>query len=139
MARTVSKAAATAAAAIGSVRQIPSVVKPPLATVRTMTLGGYRVVSTAGGVPKWFILAGAALVVLGVAFAIQSVDTVGITGLAMAGVGAYLIVLGTWQRSSRLLFALLSVTAVGFVLSMGTPVVSRCLFGAEGRPGPGGQ
>jgi patatin-related protein len=135
MAVTVTKAAATATAAIGSIRQIPNVVKPPLSAVRTMALGGYRVVSTTSGVPKRFILGGAALLVLGFALAIQSVTVVGITGLVMVGVGAYLAVLGTWQLSSRLLFALLSVTAVGSVLAMGTPVISRWLFGSEQRPG----
>jgi patatin-related protein len=135
MARTITKAAATASAAVGSVRQVPSVLKPPLATVRTLTLGGYRVVSTTKGVPKWSILIGAAILVLGVVLAIQSTTVVGITGLAVAGIGAYLVVLGAWQRSSRLLFALLSITVVGAVLSLGTPVVSKWLFGEKDQEG----
>ncbi len=135
MARTITKAAATASAAIGSIRGIPSVAKPPLATLRTLTLSGYRVTSTTKGVARRSIIFGAALLILGVALAIQAATVFGVTGLAAAGVGAYLVVLGTWQRSSRLLFALLSVTVVGAVLSLATPLVSRWLFGDEGRPG----
>ncbi|MCV7146080.1 patatin-like protein [Mycobacterium riyadhense] len=135
MAHTVAKAAATASGAAGSVRQLPSVIKPPVVTLRTLTLGGYRVVSLTKGVARSTIMAGAALLVLGVAAAIQSVTVLGVTGLIMAGTGSYLIVLGTWQLSSRLLFALLSVTLVGAVLSLATPAVRDWLFGDEKHPG----
>jgi hypothetical protein len=53
----------------------------------------------------------------------------------MAGTGGYLIAVGAWQRSSRLLFALLSVTLVVAVLSLATPVVREWLFGTEKDPG----
>lgn len=135
MAHTIAKAAATASGAAGSVRQLPSVVKPPIATLRTLTLGGYRVVSLTKGVARSIVLAGAVLLVLGVAAAIQSATLVGVTGLTMAGIGAYLVVLGTWQFSSRLLFALLSTTLVGAVFSIATPVVRAFLFGSAEHPG----
>jgi hypothetical protein len=135
MARTITKAAATVSAAIGSINGIPSVVKPPLATLRTLTLSGYRVTSTTKGVARRTIIAGAALLILGVALAMQSVTVFGYTGLATAGIGAYLVVLSTWQWSSRLLFALLSITIVGAVLSLATPLVSKWLFGAEDQAG----
>ncbi|SON60571.1 putative membrane protein [Mycobacterium simulans] len=135
MAHTVAKAAATASGAAGSVRQLPSVIKPPVVTLRTLTLGGYRVVSLTKGIARSTIVAGAVLLVLGVAAAIQSVTVLGVTGLIMAGTGSYLIVLGTWQLSSRLLFALVSVTLVGAVLSLATPVVRDWLFGDEKHPG----
>lgn len=135
MAHTVAKAAATASGAAGSVRQMPSVVKPPIATLRTLTLGGYRVVSLTKGVARSIVLAGAVLLVLGLAAAIQSATLVGVTGLTMAGIGAYLVVLGTWQFSSRLLFALLSTTLVGAVFSLATPVVREFLFGDDKHPG----
>lgn len=135
MAHTVAKAAATASGAAGSVRQLPSVVKPPVATLRTLTLGGYRVVSLTKGVARSIIIAGAALLVLGTAAAIQSVTVLGVTGLIMAATGSYLVVLGTWQFSSRLLFALLSTTLVAAVLSLATPVVRHWLFGDQKHPG----
>lgn len=135
MAHTVSKAAATASGAAGSIRQLPGVLKPPFATLRTLTLGGYRAVSLTRGVAKWTLLTGAALLVLGTAAAIASANTVGAVGLAAAGVGGYLVVLGTWQFSGRLLFALLSITLVGAILSLATPVVRGWLFGDAAHPG----
>jgi hypothetical protein len=104
-------------------------------TLRTLALGGYRVVSLTKGIAWSAIIAGLALLVLGVAAAIQSTTWLGVSGLILAGTGGYLVVLGTWQVSSRLLFALLSVTLVGAVLSLATPVVRRSLFGTEKDPG----
>ncbi|MDT5221502.1 MAG: hypothetical protein QOF15_3607, partial [Mycobacterium sp.] len=135
MAQTITKAAATASGAAGSIRQLPSVVKPAVATLRTLTLGAYRVVSLTKGVPRSIIMAGAAMLVLGVAAAIQSATELGAAGLIMAGIGSYLVVLGTWQISSRLLFALLSTTLVGAILSLATPVVRTWLFGDQKHPG----
>ncbi|MGA7051532.1 MAG: patatin-like protein [Mycobacterium sp.] len=131
MARTVAKAAATASGAAGSVRQLPGVLKPPLTTLRTLTLSGYHVVTLTKGIAKWVIIAGAVLLVLGAAAAIQSETLFGVTGLIMAGTGGYLIALGTWQLSCRLLSALLSLTFVGAVLALATPVARKWLFGTE--------
>jgi patatin-related protein len=135
MARTIAKAAATASGAAGSMRQLPDALKPALTTLRTVTLGGYHVVSLTKGVARSIIIAGAVLLVLGAAAAIQSATLSGVTGLIMAGTGGYLIALGTWQYSSRLLFALLSLTLVGAVLSLATPVVREWLFGNKDCPG----
>jgi hypothetical protein len=93
------------------------------------------VVSLTKGIARSTIIVGAVLLVLGVAAAIQSATLLGVTGLIMAGTGSYLIVLGTWQFSSRLLFALLSATLVGAVLSLATPVAREWLFGNEKHPG----
>jgi patatin-related protein len=135
MAHTVAKAAATASGAAGSVRQLPGVLKPPLITLRTLTLGGYRVVSLTRGIARSIIITGALLLVLGAAAAIQSATLLGVTGLTAAGIGGYLIVLGTWQFSGRLLSALLSLTLVGAVLSLATPVIRNWLFGTNPHPG----
>ena len=135
MAHTIAKAAATASGAAGSIRQLPGVIKPPLTTLRTLTLGGYKVVSLTKGLARSIIIAGAVLLVLGIAAAIQSETLFGVTGLIMAGVGGYLIVLGTWQLSSRALFALLSATLVGAVFALATPVVREWLFGTQSDPG----
>jgi uncharacterized membrane protein len=87
------------------------------------------------GLRRSSIIFGAFLLVLGIAFAIQSVAVLGVTGLAVAGIGAYLVVLGTWQVSTRLLFALLSTTLVGAVLALTVHVVRDWLFGSEKDPG----
>ncbi|OBA84598.1 hypothetical protein A9W99_00510 [Mycobacterium sp. 1164966.3] len=131
MAQTLTKAAATASAAAGSIRRLPGVLKPALITLRTLTLAGYRVVSWTKGVARSTIIAGAVLLVLGAAAAIQSAGQVGAVGTIVAGVGGYLIVLGTWQRSSRTLFALLCFTLVGAVLALTTYWVRSWLFGTD--------
>jgi patatin-related protein len=135
MAHTITKAAATASAAASSVRQLPGVLKPPVITLRTIALSGYRVVSSTKGIAKRSIIGGAMLLFLGVAFAMGNSTLFGAAGLAAAWTGAYLVVLGTWQCSSRLLFILPSVTLVGAVLSLACPVVRRCLFGTENKSG----
>ncbi|ORW03024.1 hypothetical protein AWC15_06020 [Mycobacterium lacus] len=135
MAHTITKAAATASGAAGSVRELPGVIKPPLMTLRTLALGGYRVVSLTKGIARFTIIAGAVLLVLGAAAAMGSATSFGAGGLIVAAVGGYLIVLGTWQLSSRLLFALLSTTLVAAALSLAAPVVRASLFGTEKDPG----
>lgn len=194
MAHTITKLAATASSAARSVRQLPGALKAPLVTVQTLALGGYRVVSLTNGVARSSIKIGAALLILGIAGATQNATLFGVGGLILAGVGGYLIVLGTWQSSSkpgtlqssseargpsrirrwlskaktcwhtsrirrccsrarswwrtskirrrlsnskvwrwlsRPLVPLLSVTLVGAVLSLATPVVRRWLFGTD--------
>jgi predicted acylesterase/phospholipase RssA len=131
MARTLTKAAATASAAIGSVQQLPSVVKPPLITLQTLTLGGYRVVSVTKGYAKWSIFIGVALLVLGIAFAIQSAGWAGLSGLTMIAVGGYLVVLATWQLSSRVIFAALSLAIVLLAIAPSIKCVATWLFGEK--------
>jgi patatin-related protein len=134
MARTLSKAAATASAAIGSISQAPTVVKPALATLRTITLAAYRVISVTKGTAKRSIQIGAALLVLGVALAIQSASWAGLSGLTMIAIGSYLVVLATWQLSSRTVFALLSATVVLLAIAPSIHCVATWLFGEKGSP-----
>jgi patatin-related protein len=135
MAHTIAKAVATASAAAGSVPQLPRVLKPPVMTLRTLTLGGYHVVSLTRGIARSIIIAGVVALVLGGAAAVQSATLFGVPGLIAAGIGGYLVVLGTWQFSSRLLSALLSFTLVGAVLALTLPWVRGRLFGTETHPG----
>lgn len=135
MSRTITKTVATATAAVGCVQQLPSVLKPPLNTARTMALGAYRVVWSANGLARRTIIAGTAFLIVGVAAAIQSSTGLGLLGLAFGGIGAYLIALGTWQRSSKLLLALASITLVGMIAALTTPAVRKGLFGTREHDG----
>jgi patatin-related protein len=137
MARTITKAAATASAAIGSAQQVPTVVKPPLTTLRSLTLGAYRVVSVTKGCARRSILIGAAFLVLGIAFAIQSTSWAGVPGLTMIAIGSYLVVLAAWQLSSRVIFAVLSVTILLVAIAPSVKPVATWLFGEKGSPGSG--
>ncbi len=167
MAHTVTKATATTLSAARSIRQLPAALRPPLITLQTLALGGYRMVSLTNGVAKWSIRVGAALLLLGIVGAMQNATWFGLGGLTAAGIGSYLLVLGVWQSSSkpgtlgtkkssrlrgwlrtlkvlwrrwwfarklqkwRPLVPLLSVTFVGAVLALATPVVRRWLFGTD--------
>ena len=131
MAQTITKAAATGSAAVGSVQQMPGVLKPALITLRTLALGGYRVVSRTKGVARKTIIAGAVLLVLGLGVAMLPIPQVGPWGLLVAGVGGYAIVLGTWQVSRKALVAALSFTFVLAVFALTTSCVRTWLFGTD--------
>lgn len=135
MSRTITKTVATATAAVGCVQQLPGVLKPPLNTARTMALGAYRVVWSTKGNAGPVIMAGAVLLVLGVAAAMQSSTGLGLFGLGASGTGAYLITLGTWQRSSKLPLALLSTTLVILIAALTVPTVRSALFGTREHSG----
>lgn len=131
MVRTLAKAAATATGAVGSVQQLPAVVRPAVTVMRTVTIGGYRVANGVKGVPARLILVGLGALILGVALAIQQSTVFGVTGLVLAGGGAYLIAFGAWQASSRLLAALLAITLLGAAFSLAIPAERRGLFGTS--------
>jgi patatin-related protein len=135
MALTITKAAATASATVGSVRQLPGALKPPLTTVRTLALGGYRVVSSTKGGAKTTITIGAILLVLGAAFAFLSPTMAGAWGLLFTGIGGYAVVLATWQLSRRGLFAALSFTVVLATFALTTECVRKYLFGNKDQNG----
>jgi patatin-related protein len=131
MVKTLAKAAATTTGAVSSVKQVPGPVRPAITAAQTLALGGYRVTKAVGGVPRYLILVGLGFLVLGVAFATQSSDFFGITGLSAAALGAYLVTFGSWQVSSRLVYALTAVTVVVAVGSLAIQSVRRWLFGTE--------
>jgi patatin-related protein len=131
MVRTMAKAAATAAGAVRSVRQIPGPIVPAISTVRTIALGGYRVTSAVKGWPVRIIVAGLALLVLGSAVAIGTNGASVPVGVATAAVGGYLIAFGTWQKAGwkALLGSLGSITLVAVIVLVLTTAGRRWLFG----------
>jgi patatin-related protein len=139
MAKTITKAAATAAAAVGSVRQLPSALKAPMMTVRTLALGGYRVVSSTKGGAKSTIKVGAIVLAFGALLAFVAPNIIGALSLLLAGVGGYAVVLGVWQLSRRGVFAALSFTVVLAMYALTTECVRTYLFGKEKQNGWIGQ
>ena len=131
MVRTVSKAAATTAAALNSVKQIPATVRPVIRSVRTVSLTGYRVTNVVKPIPRILILVGLAGLIIGVAAAIQQATILGVTGMIIAATGAYLIVFGAWQTNKYVLSAVVSVTVLGATASLALPAVRRGLFGTS--------
>ncbi len=135
MVRTVAKAAATGAAAVSSVSQVPGPVRPAVTTAHTIALGGYRVANIAKAVPRNLIIVGLVLLALGIAAASQSADLFGVAGLVVAAVGGYLVTFGTWQLNRGLFTALVASTVTFAVVSLAFPPVRSFLFGTPADPG----
>lgn len=131
MIRTLAKAAATTAGALASVKQLPAAGKPILSTLRTVTLGGYRAVTAAGARPQRMIGIGALLLVVGTVAAVVQSSLLGLTGVAVAAIGTYLIAFGAWQKGGRLLAAITGVTITAALAALATTWVRQHLFGTS--------
>ena len=131
MARTLTKALATGTAAVAAVGQPPLMLRSVISTARTITLGSYRVVSGLRGHARLVILVGLILLALGVAAAAQSTAVLGIGGLILAVLGGYLVVIATWQVSSRLLGALIGFTVTAAIGSLAVTPVRHGIFGTS--------
>ena len=127
--RTVSHTAATTMAAVNSVQQLPSGVRPVLASLRTVSLTGYRATTLVDPRPRLLATLGLGALVLGVAAAIQQTAWLGISGTLLALVGAYLLALAAWGASRMLVGALLSILLVAGIASLALPWVRSWLFG----------
>jgi hypothetical protein len=125
--RTITKAAAVATAT--GVKEPPAALRPVFATSRSVTLTGYRASVVTGGRARGLIIGGAVGLGIGILLATQRATLVGLSGVVLALVGAYLLALGAWSLSLRLLSALAAFTAVGLLLLPATPVARRWLFG----------
>jgi hypothetical protein len=91
--RTVTKATAVAAAVTSSAKELPVVVRPAFASVRSATLIAYRLAVVTRGWPRRVFLAGAAATALGILVAVVFGSVVGIAGGALAAAGIYLMLL----------------------------------------------
>ena len=132
MVRTAAKAAAVTAAAVHAMPQIPPPMRPLTSTLRTITLGGYRVTNLVKALPRRMILAGLVLLLVGGLFATAQSTVFGLTGVLIAAIGGYLVVFGAWQLSRGVLAAVISTTLVGAAASLTIPSVRHGLFGQRG-------
>ncbi|SDJ10649.1 patatin-related protein [Frankineae bacterium MT45] len=129
--RTTTHAAATVTAAVSSVQQIPSVVRPVLTSMRTVTLTGYRASTLVDPAPKRLAMIGAGALVLGVAAAIQQSAVFGLPGLLLAITGTYCLAIAAWGASKMLLISFLSLLLLAGIGSLAIPTVRRYLFGTS--------
>ena len=127
--RTVTHAAATTIAAVNSVQQLPSGLRPVLASMRTVSLTGYRATTLVDPRPRLLAALGLGALVLGLAAAIQQTAWLGLSGTLLALIGAYLLALASWGASRMLVGALLSILLVAGIGSLALPWVRRWLFG----------
>ena len=134
--RTATHAAATGSAALSTVGQIPSVVRPFLTSLRTVTLTGYRATALTDPRPHRLALLGCGAGILGLAAAVQQSTVLGLTGTLLLVVGAYLIAVAAWGVSRALLWAFLAILVLAAAGSLALPWVRQTLFGT-GPTNPG--
>ena len=128
-ARTASKAAAVATAALATAPEAPASIRPVLASARTVTHTGYRATQVTGGSALKMLVAGIVLAVIGGVLASQGMIIVGMTGTIIALVGLYLVALGAWGLRRGLLGAIVGITALALFASLALAWVRKILWG----------
>ncbi len=127
MTRTVAKAAAVAAAMVSGIKQPIAVIKPPLTTLRTITMAAYRMVTAAGGRRTPVLAIGAVTMLVGLVLALNNTELLGFAGAGMFLVGFVVLGIVTWGWSKNGRKSVLAAIVLGAVL---VPVVAReSLFG----------
>lgn len=136
--RTVTKATAVAAAATADADELPTVLRPSFAGLRTITLIAYRVAAFTKGNARTVAAIGAAMLAVGLLFATLVDSLVGVSGAAVAAVGAFLLLLvGLRQRSwwKRGLIAALIAVLIGAGVALLCESVRTWLFGSPTEKG----
>ena len=136
MARTASKALATATAAIAGEPSVPKPARAAMIAARTVTLATYQITGFTKGTTRQLLVAGIVAIVIGAALAIQQGTIVGFTGTAVALAGALVLVLGVWGLGWRALRASVSCLAILAVAMLAIPASRHWLFASE-KPNQG--
>jgi patatin-related protein len=131
-ARTATKAAAVAAAAIATAPETPGAIRPFLTAARTVTRTGYLATKVTGGTAWKTLLAGIVLAVVGGVMATQGMMVVGLTGTIVALAGLYLIAMGAWGIHRGLLGALIAIATLALTASLTLAWVRNQLWGSNG-------
>lgn len=105
MTRTITKALAVAGAMAAAVPQPIALLRPVLATLRTITMGGYRAATATNGLILPLLLIGGGALVVGIVLAIYNTSVLGFAGAVLAATGFYLIAITTGGRSRKSLTA----------------------------------
>ena len=125
--RTVTRAAAVAVNVVDLGKATPAFLRPTLATARTVTSLAYRVTSV-GPAARYPLLAGLALIALGVLASTSTINLLNAAGLLAVLVGLLLVAVGA---ARRILLALAIVTvAAGAALAAAPyiPMLREHLF-----------
>jgi hypothetical protein len=129
--RTATKALAVTTGAVTTSAKPLAGFRPVLATLRTVTLGGYRATALTKGWPRRLMILGVVLLAVGIVAALQGATIVGVAGMTVALAGAYTITIATFDIGRRLVVPIVSVTIVAMLIAPVFPVVRRSLFGTS--------
>lgn len=135
MMETLTKAAATTTSAAAGVPAFVRAAKPLLVTAQTITQGAYVTVRAFQGDHPRITIAGLIFTAFGAVLAAQNSTIFSLSGLAIALIGLYLVVLCAWQGGKRTAVALLSATVVVLLGALIAPSGRTILFGDTKKPG----
>jgi patatin-related protein len=127
--RTITKAAAVAAAIASGTTDRPSLLGATFTAARHATLAGYRAAGLTSGRSRALIMGGIPLLILGFVAVIQGSSLLGLTGIVLLLTGAYMTWVGTWSLNLRVLRFTTVIIGSAVVFLPGTPVVRSWLFG----------
>jgi predicted acylesterase/phospholipase RssA len=133
MARTASKAIATATSTVAGIKQLPTGVRPILSTARTVTTGAFRIVSTSNGKARWLILIGAVIAVIAGLLVPQFDNVIGPILLGVAAAGVCVMAVGVWQRLGKRVAIIIGIILTAGIVSLTLHPVQTYLFGTTSQ------
>ena len=110
-------------AVTGGAKEVPTVLRPVFATVRTITLLAYRLAVLTRGWPRAIATLSIGMIVIGVLLVTTSFALLGISGALLIAVGIYLLVLVTYDNLKHPLRWLL----LGLIVIVGVVAVALTL------------
>jgi hypothetical protein len=136
--RTVTKAVAVGTAATAEAQEMPAVLHPVLAVVRSATLLAYRLAAVTRGRSRALATAGAGVLLLGVALLLTSHLFLGLSGFVLVLTGVYLLLFVGWRRLEGIgqwIWYVLAGLAVAMAIALACGPVRRWLFDDGTNPG----
>jgi hypothetical protein len=136
--RTVTKAVAVGTAATAEAQEMPAVLHPVLAVVRSATLLAYRLAAVTRGRSRALATAGAGVLLLGVALLLTSHLFLGLSGFVLVLTGVYLLLFVGWRRLEGIgqwIWYVLAGLAVAMAIALACGPVRRWLFDNGTNPG----
>ncbi|MEU6255767.1 patatin-like protein [Streptomyces sp. NPDC047043] len=135
--RTVTKALATAVAAVTALKEPPASIKPFSSFARTVTMIGYRTVGLTKASPWVLTVLGLVGITLGFFLARGDDSFLGLTAAVSLATGCLLFGLAAWGMSRRLLPATVALLLVAAIVVSAT-VKRAFLFGKPTEQSSGG-
>lgn len=117
MARTATKALATATGAIATEPHVPTAARPVTMTLRTVTLATYKIANLTDGTPRRLLIGGVVAMIVGIALAIQQSTVIGFSGTVITFAGFLVLSLGVWGLGRHAVRGILSaLLALGVLI-----------------------
>jgi patatin-related protein len=126
--RMASKAAAVATAAATAMPAAPQPLRPAFATARSVTLTAYVAINQTKGSRRMALLAGLALMVLGILAMLTNTVWLGLPGLVLFGAGAVMLAFALWGGVPRIVLGVLTAAVLLLAAAPWLPWLRTTLF-----------